>query len=92
MMVPLSLCYNHGNPSGFRENNSVATLYIHPSGFNMKQKVDYILIALHGIMFTKHWNRLTKFTFRKSRNERKTADCLRSAATSFRSLANDADF
>ncbi len=44
---------------------------------------------LHGTMFTKHLNRLTKITFRKSRNERKTADCLRSEATSFRSLAND---
>ena len=69
-----------------------ATLYPHPSVFNMKQKVDYIPTELHFTMFTKHWNRLTKITFRKSRNERKTADCLRSAATSFRSLANDADF
>jgi len=69
-----------------------ANLYTHPSFFNRKQKVDYIPTSLHGTMFTKQLNRLTKITFRKSRNERKTADCLRSAATSFRSLANDADF
>ncbi len=42
------------------------------TNFTMKQKVDCIPTALHGTMFTKCWNRLTKITFRKSRNENKT--------------------
>ena len=33
-----------------------------------------------------------KVTLRKSGNERKTANCPGSGATSFRSLANDEDF
>jgi|GEM_PF-5960710 len=46
----------------------------------------------HGTTQAKQAGRLMKVTLKKSRNERKIADCSRSEATSFRSLANDKDF
>jgi hypothetical protein len=45
MMVLSALCYNHGNPMGFRENNSVTNLYTHQSVLIWNKK--WIAFKLH---------------------------------------------